>query len=57
MQVVDSFFNKRCNLLEVRTIGHAKRDNRQHIAVITRQVFVILRKQLCVLEGDDLAVE
>ena len=56
MQVVDGRLYKHGYLLEVRAISHTKGNDGQDIAVIASEVLIVLRKQLGILAGDDLAL-
>ena len=57
MQVVQGILHHCGHLLQVRAVGYTKGHDCQHVAMVTRQVLIVLGKQLCVLESDHLAVE
>ena len=54
VQVVDGVFYQSLHLCNIRAVGHAEGDNLQYVAVVARQVLIVLREQLCILESDYL---
>ena len=57
VQRVDGVLHHLAHLLEVRPVGHAELHHGQHVAVVLRQVLIVLAEQLAVLKRDHLAVE
>ena len=57
LHLVDGTVYQFDDLLEIASIGDAVFDDGKHIAMVAGEVLVVLRKELGVLESDDLSVE